>query len=74
MTRHKPMHVNPRHPMWWRIPYAGAALMGLMTLGAVYGVAVEKDSSAWVGVIFAPLTGLGICWMAWDIRKEARNG
>lgn len=73
MSRHAPMHVNPGHPMWVRVPLAGAALLLVLAGVAGYDVAAHGDSSAWVGVIFAPITALFCAWVAWDIRKEQRN-
>ena len=73
MSRREPMHVNPGHPMWVRIPLACAVLLLVMAGGYAYSVAVHGDSPAWAGVILAPLAAVFCAWVAWDIRKEQRN-
>ena len=67
-----PMYADPRHPGWVRVPLVGAALLLGVTLMAVYDLVAHGNSSAWTGIVCAPVTALGLCWVAWDIRREQR--
>lgn len=66
------MHADPRHPLWWRIPYGVAALMALATGAAVWDLNVNENQSAWVGIALAPLGGALWVWAGWLMRKEYR--
>jgi hypothetical protein len=59
MSKHGPMHLNPRHPMWWGFPLAAT---GFLAAAAVFfaALAIGADPSAWpAALLMIPVTGLG---------------
>lgn len=59
MSKHGPMHLNPRHPLWWGSPLAAT---GFLAVAATFftGAAIGGDPSAWpAAMLMILVTGLG---------------
>ena len=80
MSKHGPMHLNPRHPLWWGFPLAAT---GLLAVAAVFftAQAIGADPSAWPAamlMILVTALGAGFSYRMWKSvathKEEHRNG
>lgn len=67
-----PMHVDPHHPMWARVPAGMALFLTVLGLVYVYDLVATGDHTAWLGIVvtFAGAGMWGECYLS--VRRERR--